>query len=430
MSIESEGKTLNERNLKMIEKTLEILKYKKEAFLKNVAKFNKKALKLGIVPMDIEFGEIKVTSYFESEEAEIFGVATKIESQVVNVKYEIPKIADWDLVCVFDYEDYEDENGQRQRAVFMNKVPGKVVPFKYQDKTEIHCEHCKHNRYRKRSFLVEHINGEMKEVGSTCLKDFLGHDPSNFLFFAQIEDKLGSMEEEYGMGSWGAGDPMSYDLLGILTLTSAIIKKYGWTSRSEAYDYSYNNDGVKVATADDVLDYLCKKNKSIEEKVQLEDRDKEIAEKTIEHFKSLSNQDNDYIMNCLKVIKMNRVSHKRLGIACSMIQVYRNHVEKELERANELPSEWFGNIGSKLEDCEVICTFKTFCETQFGTSVLYKFRDNDGNVFKTFYSGHTWEVEQEEKVRLWGTVKKHDEWNNKKETMLTRCKVKDLDPIS
>ena len=113
-----------------------------------------------------------------------------------------------------------------------------------------------------------------------------------------------------------------------------------------------------------------------------------------------------------------------------MIQVYRNHVEKELEKANDLPSEWFGNIGSKLEDCEVVCTFKTFCETQFGTSVLYKFRDNDGNVFKTFYSGHTWEVEQEEKVRLWGTVKKHDEWNNKKETMLTRCKVKNLDPIS
>jgi hypothetical protein len=269
----------------------------------------------------------------------------------------------------------------------------------------------------------------MKEVGSTCLKDFLGHDPSSFFFFAQIETKLDDMVEDFGLGSWGSGDPMHYSLIGILTLTSAIIKKYGWTSRSEAYDYSYNNGG-KVATADDVLDYLTKKNKTVEEKVELEDTDKEIAEKTIEYFKSLSNQDNDYIMNCLKVIKMNRVSHKRLGIACSMIQVYRNNLKKELEKANELPSEWFGNIGSRLEDCEVICTFKTFCETQFGTSVLYKFQHVDGDVYKTFYSGHTWEVEQGEKVRLWGTVKKHDEWNGKKETMLTRCKVKELDPIS
>jgi DNA-directed RNA polymerase subunit RPC12/RpoP len=412
--------TIKRKENKMIEKTLEILKSKKDAFLKNVEKFNKKAVKLGVVPMDIEFGEDKVHSYYEDETAELWGVLTKIAYQEITVKYEIPKISGWDLVAVFDYEDFVDENEKLQRAVFTNAVPGKEVPFKYQDKNEIHCEHCGHNRFRKKSFLVQHEEGEYKEVGSTCLKDFLGHDPQNFLWFAGMEDRISGMEDEFGLGSFGVDDPISYDLLGILSLTNAIIKKYGWTSRGEAYD---DEKGTKVATADDVLNYLTTKNKTESEKIYPEKEDVEIAGKTLEYFKTLENQDNDYIMNCLRVVKMNRVTHKRLGIACSMIQVYRRHVEKEIERANELPSEWFGNIGSKLENCEVLCTFKTHCETMYGTSTLYKFMDNDGNIFKTFYSGYTWSVEQEERVKIWGTVKKHDEWNEKKETMLTRCKV-------
>lgn len=412
----------------MIEKTLTILKYKKDGLLEAVKKFNKKAVKLGTSPMLVEWGEEKTRSFYKDEVAEVWGVLTVIHLQEVTVKYEIPKIAGWDLVCIFDYEHYEvaDNSDQTALAVFTNTVPGKTVPFEYQDKKEIHCEHCGHNRYRKKSYLVQHEEtGEYKEVGSTCLKDFLGHDPQNFLWFATAETRLADWDDEFGLGSFGSGDPIAYDLLGILTLTSAMIKKYGWTSRTEAYD-----DNWKTATADMVIEYLNDKKRPKEDDLELDDDDKAIAEKTLEHFNGLDPQDNDYIMNCLKVIKLNAVPIKRLGIACSMIHVYRRYVEKQIEKANELPSEWFGNIGSKLEDCEVTCTFKTHCETMYGTSTLYKFMDNDGNIFKTFYSGYTWSVEQEEKVRLWGTVKKHDEWNDKKETLLTRCKVKELDPIA
>lgn len=416
----------------MIETTLEILKHKREAFLKNVTKFNKKAAKLDVAPMDIEFGDDRVQSYYADETAEKLGILTKIVYQEVTVKYEIPKIAGWDLICVFDYEEYKDDNEEIQMAVFTNTVPDKTVPAEYQDKNEIHCEHCGHNRFRKKSFLVQHESGEYKEVGSTCLKDFLGHDPQNFLWYAGISDRIKDLEDEFGFDSFGSGEPISYDLLGILTLTSAVIKKLGWTSRSEVNEAQETGGETKTATADNVLWYLTTPVEKIEvrDRVEIEENDKEIAEKTLEYFNTLESQDNDYIMNCLKLVRINRIPSRRLGIACSMIAVYRRHVEKELEKANELPSEWFGNIGSKLEDCEVTCTFKTHCETMYGTSTLYKFVDNDGNIFKTFYSGYTWEVEQEEKVRLFGTVKKHDEWNEKKETMLTRCKVKELDPIT
>ena len=410
----------------MIEKTLEILKYKKEAFLKNVTKFNKKAVRLGTNPMTVEWGEDVVRSFYASPEAEVWGVRSKVFLQNVTVKYDVPMIAGWDLVCIFDYESYKDEHDQEHKAVFTSAVPDKVVPFEYQNKTEIHCEHCGHNRYRVKSYLVQNVDSEeFKEVGSTCLKDFLGHDPSNFLGFASIETKLSEQEDEFGFGGFATGDPIARSLHGLLALTNAMINRNGWTSRSDAYE----NPSLH-ATADQVLDYLGNPNKLPSEMIELTDADKDMATKTIEHFEGLEDQDNDSIMNCLKVVKLNAVPNKRLGIACSMIQVYKRFLEKELERANELPSEWFGNIGSRLEDCEVVCTFATVTESYYGTSTLYKFMDNEGNIYKTFYSGHTWEVEQGEKVRLWGTVKKHDEWNHKKETMLTRCKVKDIDPIS
>ena len=41
------------------------------------------------------------------------------------------------------------------------------------------CEHCGLRRRRKATFVVVHVDsGELRQVGSGCLRDFLGgHDP-------------------------------------------------------------------------------------------------------------------------------------------------------------------------------------------------------------------------------------------------------------
>lgn len=413
----------------MIEKTIEILASKKSGFLDSVAKFNKKAVKLDVAPMTVEWGEVVKKSYYASEVAEILNVVSYHVYQEVTVSYEVPKIEGWDLVCIFDYETYVDENEVEKKAVFVNKVPDKVVPFEYQNKTEIHCEHCGHNRYRVKSYLVQHESGEYKEVGSTCLKDFLGHDPNSFLWFAQVETRIKEWSDEFG--DWVIGDPVSYSVHGILALSSAVMKKYGWVSRSDQYV-----DSSKVSTADMVESYLTQKNKTESEMIYPDDSDKEIAEKTIEYFKSVDNQDNDYLMNCKKIVEINRVPFKKMGLACSMVKSYRNHLEylaRQELKAEEKESNWFGEIGDKVVKVKVKCVFKTYIENNYGygSSTLYKFVDYaTGNIYKTFYSGYTWEVEQDEEVLLSGTVKKHDEWNGKKENMLTRCKVFELEPIS
>jgi superfamily I DNA/RNA helicase len=62
------------------------------------------------------------------------------------------------------------------------------------------CDHCHTIRRRKSTFLVQRENGEVKQVGSTCVEDFIGHSAEGHLWFAealfQLEDKLAEISHE------------------------------------------------------------------------------------------------------------------------------------------------------------------------------------------------------------------------------------------
>jgi predicted metal-binding protein len=50
----------------------------------------------------------------------------------------------------------------------------------------INCDHCGHNRFRKVLYIVQNEEGAEKIVGSSCVKDFLGMDPSNAMLIMDI----------------------------------------------------------------------------------------------------------------------------------------------------------------------------------------------------------------------------------------------------
>lgn len=49
------------------------------------------------------------------------------------------------------------------------------VPEHYRSAAN-HCDHCGTIRYRNHTYVVRHADGQHKQIGSTCLRDFLGHD--------------------------------------------------------------------------------------------------------------------------------------------------------------------------------------------------------------------------------------------------------------
>lgn len=111
-------------------------------------------------------------------------------------------------------------------------------------------------------------------------------------------------------------------------------------------------------------------------------------------------------------------------------QAERERIEREKaeEAARKARSQYVGEVGEKV-------SFKGAFEGGFSfeahigwlkeTRYIYKFRDTDGNLFTWFTSsGKYLDMQKGEPVEVTGTVKEHKEYQDEKQTCLTRAKVK------
>lgn len=58
---------------------------------------------------------------------------------------------------------------------------------------EMTCEHCNTNRQRNKTFIIKHEDGTIKQVASSCVKQFVGKDLGEF--FSQVELIKSSVEK-------------------------------------------------------------------------------------------------------------------------------------------------------------------------------------------------------------------------------------------
>jgi len=349
----------------------------------------------------------------------------------VTLEYKIPIIDGWELISTFDItpripiidaqgevmKDLQGNTVYGERLVFTSTVPDKELPVIFQDKNEIHCDHCGHRRFRTHSMLMRNVeDGEYKEIGSTCVKDFFGHSPATLLWMAQInfQDIVSEIEEDFYSES--GYSVSSLDIDAVMMFTAMAIRLNGWVSKAHARDYD------KVPTAETMFFYMDPP-KSWKGEREPSDDDKLVAKKTIEHFTQLNPMDNDYLANCCKVVKLGYVPYKMVGVACSMIASYQKVWKDRKERESHPVSGWVGRIKDKLE-LQVECVFSKSLQNDWGVTVLYIFiEDVTYNKFITYYSGAKWSVYQGDKLTLRGTVKGHDDYLGEMSTKLTRCSV-------
>jgi hypothetical protein len=263
-------------------------------------------------------------------------------------------------------------------------------------------------------------SGQYKEVGSTCIRDFFGHDPVAFMRWASwsFESLIGSLPEEEGFGGSKRGPE---DLRETLIFTSATIRMYGWMSKGKAY-----KEGKEWFTAEEVANQMSPFVTMKEsERVKADDRDREAADATIEYFTKLTDMEltNDYMANCHKMTVLGYVPYKHWGLTVSMLPSAQRALAERKAAADDT-SEYVGTIGDKLKGIEAECVFAKDLHSDWGVKTLYIFKGTDGNAYKTFYTGDKWGAYEGDIVTLNGTVKSHDEYKGKKATMLTRCFAK------
>lgn len=220
-------------------------------------KLNRRAEKLGVPGVSF-----KVERTYKEEKRvppawDEFGTSPKESWVTVVTEYadvsfqgDTPKLAGWEFCAVIE------PLGQ---ANILRVVPGVgELPEKYRTASN-DCDHCQTRRRRKETYVVrETATGVYKQVGSTCVRDFLGGvTPDQIL--ASLEIVLsavacfGDPDEFDGLGSRSAG----YNLEDFLALSSAIINKDGYVSRKAC-----NEDftGRKVPTGSIVLTALTSRD--------------------------------------------------------------------------------------------------------------------------------------------------------------------------
>jgi hypothetical protein len=127
----------------------------------------------------------------------------------------------------------------------VRKVPGTdEIDTKAYRHTPPHCDHCKQTRDRKDTYLVKSGEGEIKQLGKTCIKDFLGHgDPEAIAreleLYTHLELALSDAED---LDEGGRYRETHYELKQYLSFVAEAVKLYGWVSRA-------NSTPWKIATA-------------------------------------------------------------------------------------------------------------------------------------------------------------------------------------
>ncbi len=96
-------------------------------------------------------------------------------------------------------------------------------------------------------------------------------------------------------------------------------------------------------------------------------------------------------------------------------------IERQKQRETEgRESEYVGEVKDRIEfEAEVTGVYGT--EGFYGHTDIVKFKDADNNQFTWFASDYT-NLRTGDRISIKGTVKKHDDYRDIKQTVLTRCK--------
>jgi hypothetical protein len=318
--------------------------------------------------------------------------------------------------------------------------PDAVADLRFRS-TAPDCEHCKVKRQRKDLFVVESLDtGEQVQVGRTCLVDYVGRATpegllQRFAFWAEV----GAAMED---GSWGAKDGYREPTVSVVSLAITCVRLFGWLSKGEAL--AINNrarvdDTYVRSTAQLVSLALGRKptpskyGETTEGELWLQiaaartEADHDRAEEIVAWARAEEPR-GEYMYNLVTIMKRDMVTDGRhLGIAVSVVSAHARAVEAELRRTVERKaaehSSYVGAVGERLKAVPVtLASSRVVGSNEWGTTTLVKFQDASGNTL-TWFSSTGCELQPGEKALLTGTVKKHDEYQGNKQTVLTRCKV-------
>jgi hypothetical protein len=324
----------------------------------------------------------------------------------VTITGEPPRYEGWDFLATLDWDPYA--------GLIVRTAPGVDEVDRSQLK-ENFCDHCKTNRNRIKTYLVRNAEtGVQVQVGSTCIKDFLGWDTGIvFLDTTSITTDLA-----FGVGS-GSSDCVGTTYA--LAVAWALIKLDGYRPASSHYS-STKGDVINVLWPSPTLTM-----KERQELGRIRDLAAEATVRASECRAWLLSDEftgtSDYVRNLKAIAAADHVSIRSIGFLASGPQAWARAQQQTLVKEAKSTSTWIGEEKQRITFTATIEGVR-FRESDWGVTVLYLLRDTAGNVIKWFASSEALGDEIGRLVTLTATIKKLETFKDVKETVITRAKEK------
>lgn len=414
--------------------------YKKGLADKSIASLKKLAKKLGLPEPTVTTGnpyKQKFTKTYDSDEP---GGHPQYKTFVIDV---------FDLT-VDTSRLYRLGGGYDLVAVVDNTTGGSIetnpehrVPTEYLNPSE-QCDLCNQERYRGKCFVVTDKNHDYKRLGSSCVKKYIGIDPSKFIkvldFMRDFQDsmkELGDGDDFLtgggGSGMWSSGNLLT-DFSKAVSITYDLIEKEGYVKKEyDQHDWRHRTnlgqstyEKVEYILGDDQQVSKYPVNNQVVKEFTDYVNSLEIDYKKSEGFV-------DFLINLKKLPETN-VRIKDVGVIAAGLNMFKKHKERIAKDAEVKDSQWLGEVGSKIKVSNAKLVDVRSGDGQFGTWYLWSFIDQNGNSLKKFGTlSEKFRIQAapENSEDLFGfkkgdifaftaEVKNHDTYNGVKSTMLGR----------
>lgn len=289
------------------------------------------------------------------------------------------------------------------------------------------CAHCNTRRARKSTFLLRNEKtGEVVQVGSTCIIDFLGHDAASACTRAEFERDVRAGLGEFEGDSFGNARSQGVDLVTFLAVVAAVIRKSGWVSRRDVRE---NNAGS--STSELAFKFLAHPPdmRAARGLADLEPArtDFDLGAAALEFAQGIEPR-SDFDHNLRTIAREGFATWKQTGIAAYIVKAYENELNRRARVAAEearrnAPGRnpvHVGTIGKRETFANVTLVRSSTFEGMYGVSTLHVFETADGSEIAWFKSGSGTLVERGATCTIKATIKSHGERNGTPQTKVTR----------
>lgn len=391
-------------------------------FLRKMEKIQAQARKLNLPEWDVVIGEKEWRLLADKYPVDLYPGQhdpgpLKIEGSMISISGQAPVLDGWRFLAKIEH----DAGGNLVKSM----VSGDNSPAEWHV-CKPNCDHCGVSRERNNTFMLKNVeSGAVKQVGSSCMSDFLGHDQRDPERIAAMFDHLVALEEDFefdpdrDLGGAGLSD-LGVEPVKLMAATLKIVEEDGgYLSAEKADSLSCMSTGDRLRAA-----FWSAKPIAVKSDVGHAER----AQQVVAWLKDQKADDSLWLRNIAHLADRACITAKNAGLFASGYVAWNRDLQKQL-RQERGAGDWVGEAGAKIATAATLERRGAY-ENAYGVVSVLSFRDEEGN-------GMVWKTQSPPQGLMVGatyhvaaTVKAHGEYKGEKQTEVIRVKVAELELFS